>query len=89
MAAEEKLSDEQRCFVVMALACYDTPSAVAAAVKEEFGVVISRQAVQAYDPTKVAGKDVAKPWRDLFKTTRPTIPIIRGGRGDAVALQRG
>ena len=32
MAAEEKLDDAQRRFVVMALACYDTPSAVAAAI---------------------------------------------------------
>lgn len=70
MAAEEKLNDDQRRFVVMALACYDTPSAVAAAVKEEFGVTISRQAVQAYDPTKVAGADLAKAWRDLFEATR-------------------
>jgi hypothetical protein len=57
MPAEEKLNDEQRAFVVTTLACYDTLSAVAAAVKEEFSVVISRQAAQANDPTKVAGKD--------------------------------
>ena len=42
MAAEEKLDDVARTFVVTALACYDTPSAVAALVKEEFDVVISR-----------------------------------------------
>lgn len=67
---EEKLDDAQRTFVVQALACFDTPSEVARSVKEEFGVVVSRQAVQAYDPTKHAGQGLAKPWREMFAATR-------------------
>ena len=71
-------------FIVQAVACYDTPSQVVAAVKEEFGVTILRQQVQAYDPTKHSGRDLAKKWRDLFDATRAKflddasdIPIAR------------
>ena len=65
------LNEEQQAFVVKALACFDTPSTVAAAVKEEFGVTISRQAVYGYDPTKSLGsKQLASKWRELFHKTR-------------------
>lgn len=65
-----KLSEAEKRFIVQALACYDTPSQVAEAVKEEFGTVIDRGHVGCYDPTKAAGKDLAKKWRDLFDATR-------------------
>jgi hypothetical protein len=55
---------------VQALACYDTPSQVAEAVKEEFGLVLDRAHVAVYDPTKASGKDLSKKWRDLFEETR-------------------
>lgn len=65
-----KLSEAEKRFIVQALACYDTPSQVAEAVKEEFGTVIDRGHVGFYDPTKVSGKELAKKWRDLFDATR-------------------
>lgn len=64
------LTEAQKGFIVQALACYDTPTQVAEAVKEEFGIEIGRQQVGAYDPTKVSGKDLARKWRDLFHETR-------------------
>lgn len=66
----DKLSDEARTFVVQQLAMYDPPEMVAKAVKEEFGVTVTRQAIQSYDPTKYAGRQLAKKWRDLFEATR-------------------
>lgn len=66
----DKLSEEARTFVVQQLAMYDPPDMVAKAVKDEFGVAVTRQAVQAYDPTKYAGRQLAKKWRDLFDATR-------------------
>lgn len=57
-------------FVVQALACFDTPTQVAALVKEEFGIVITRQQVATYDPTKVNGRDLSKELRALFEETR-------------------
>jgi len=68
--ARGKLSDTVRTFIVQSLACFDTPSTVVAAVKREFGIVVSPQSVEAYDHTKRAGRDAAKRWRALFEATR-------------------
>lgn len=64
------IPDEIKRFIINALAAFDTPSQVAAAVKEEFGVTVSRQAVEGHDPTKHAGRKLANKWRDLFETAR-------------------
>ena len=64
------LTDTHKRFIVQALACWDTPSQVAEAVKEEFGVDVPRVQVAQYDPTKVAGQKLAKKWVDLFEATR-------------------
>lgn len=64
------LSNDVKAFIVQALACFDTPSQVAAAVKEEFGIEVSRQQCESHDPTKYAGRDLAKRWRVLFDDTR-------------------
>lgn len=66
------LTEDQKTFVVQALACFDTPSQVAQAVKENFGIVVDRRQVECYDPTKAAGKGVAKKFRALFEDTRAT-----------------
>lgn len=72
MAAKSarKLQNEHRAFIVQRVACYDSPREVADAVKEEYGIEITPQAVEVYDPTKRAGRGVAKTWRELFETTR-------------------
>lgn len=64
------LSNEVKAFIVQALACFDTPSQVAAAVREEFGIEVTRQKCEAHDPTKRAGKDLAKRWVVMFEDTR-------------------
>lgn len=70
--AKGKLSEAVKTFVVQSLACFDTPSVVAAAVKKEFGEEITRQAVESYDPNKKAGANLANKWRALFEETRKT-----------------
>lgn len=65
-----KLSEAEKRFIVQALACYDTPTQVVEAVKEEFGTIIERSHVAQYDPSKASGRNVAKKWRDLFDDTR-------------------
>lgn len=79
-----KLTDPVKMAIVQALACFDTPSEVAAAVKEEFGISITRQQVAAYDPTKATCKGLAKKLRAVFEETRKaflndvaTIPIAQ------------
>lgn len=64
------LSDDVKQFIVQALACFDTPKQVSEAVNEEFGLVVPRQQVEKYDPTKHAGKGLSRKWREVFDATR-------------------
>lgn len=69
---EPRLSEEAQVFVVQAVACFDAPSVVAAAVKKEFGFILTPQAVECYDPNKRAGRNISDKWKALFETTRET-----------------
>lgn len=64
------LDDHAKQFIVQALACFDTPSQVVTLVKDELGIDINRQQVQSYDPTRVAGRQLAPKWRAIFEATR-------------------
>jgi hypothetical protein len=64
------LKDDVKAFIVQALACFDKPSQVATAVKEEFKIEVTRQQVESYDPTKYAGRTLNIKWRTLFDDTR-------------------
>lgn len=64
------LTEDLKVFIVQALACYDSPSTVASAVKDQFGVIVSRQQVESYDHTKASSKGVAKKLVALFDETR-------------------
>jgi hypothetical protein len=70
--AAKKLTNEQQAFAVQSLACFDSPKTVADALRKEFGVDITPQTVEAYDPTKRAGAKLAQKWRLLFEETRKT-----------------
>lgn len=67
---EAKLSEEAKIFAVQALACFDSPATVAKAVKDEFGITITRQSIEAYDPYKRAGRNCAAKWKAIFDETR-------------------
>lgn len=64
------LNNEVKAFIVQALACFDTPAQVAASVREEFGIEVTRQQCESHDPTKRSGRDLAKRWVILFEDTR-------------------
>lgn len=68
--ANGKLNDEAKTFIVQALACFDTPSVVAKAVKDEFGIEVTRQLIERYNPTKKAGANLGKKMIALFEETR-------------------
>ncbi|WP_426289055.1 DUF2280 domain-containing protein [Ensifer adhaerens] len=70
--AKAKLSDEVKTYIVQALACFDSPSVVSAAVKKEYGLDVSRQLVESHDPNKKAASGLAPKWRVLFEETRKT-----------------
>ncbi|MFD2756734.1 DUF2280 domain-containing protein [Comamonas terrae] len=78
------LKDDVKLAIVQALACFDTPSQVAEQVKQEFGIVLARQQVAGYDPTKPSGKNLSQKLREVFSRTREafladisTIPIAQ------------
>jgi hypothetical protein len=56
--------------ILTGLACFETPTQVAAAVKEKFGLVLSRQCIEAWHPERAAGARLDAKWRDIFYTTR-------------------
>jgi hypothetical protein len=64
------LAPNVKAFIVQSLACFDTPSQVVEAVKKEFDLQISRQQAESHDPTKFAGRALAKKWIELFHETR-------------------
>lgn len=64
-----RLTEVQKTFVVERLACFRTPTEVVGLVKEIFGVAVSRQQVQVYDPT-VPSTRTPKKWGALFEATR-------------------
>jgi hypothetical protein len=64
------LSSEVKAFIVQALACFDTPSQVAEAVKREFNIDVTRQQVETHDPTKRCSKTLAKRWVEMFHEAR-------------------
>jgi hypothetical protein len=68
--AKAKLSDEVKTYIVQALACFDSPSVVAASVKRELNIEASRQLVESHDPTKKAASGLAPKWKVLFEETR-------------------
>lgn len=80
------ITDEVKTFIIQQVAAFDTPSQVVEAVKAEFGLTVTAQNVQNYDPTKYAGRKLAKRWRVLFEKSRKafqedisTIPIANKG----------
>ena len=64
------LSDEVKLFIVQSVARFDSPASVAEAVNLEFGITISRQQVEKYDPTKRAGAGLSEKHKTLFSATR-------------------
>jgi hypothetical protein len=56
--------------ILQGLACFDTPEQVAASVKVNFGLVLTRQRIEAWHPERRAGAKLGKRWRELFYETR-------------------
>jgi hypothetical protein len=65
-----KLSDNVKFFIVQGLACFDTPTQVSKAVKEEFGLEVPRPQIQLYDPTSIVGRALSKKYTEIFHSTR-------------------
>jgi len=66
------LSDPVKLRIVQALACFDTPSQAAKDIKAEFGLDVSPQQCEAYDPNKRSGNRLSDKYRQIFAETRKT-----------------
>ncbi len=67
-ASMPKLTDEIKEFIVKRHACYETPSRIAAAVRNNFGIDIDRRRVFDYNPA--GSRPPAQRWIDLHAVTR-------------------
>jgi len=66
------LTENVKLRIVQALACFDTPSQAAKAIKEEFGLPVTPQQCEAYDPNKRSGNRLSDKYRQIFAETRKT-----------------
>ena len=86
-----RLRKAEKVFIVRSLAQFMTPTEVANDIKEKFSLDVSLQQVEYYDPTKVAGANLAQEFVDLFNEARkeylaqPLHNIV--GANDIVQLQ--
>jgi hypothetical protein len=65
-----KLSPEQKAYVVRRLASYHTPTEIQRDLKELFGIEISVQAVNHYHADRIGYDNLAPCWKELFWETR-------------------
>jgi hypothetical protein len=56
--------------ILTELACFESPTKVAASVKEKFGLDLSRQRIEAWHPERAAGARLTTAWREVFYATR-------------------
>ncbi|RRA01120.1 DUF2280 domain-containing protein [Burkholderia cepacia] len=64
------LPEPVKARIVQGLACFDSPSHVARDILAEFGLVVTPQHCESYDPTKAAGAKVGKKRRAAFEAIR-------------------
>ena len=65
-----RLRKEVQTYIVRSLAQFNTPQETVVLVKEEFGIDVTRQQCEAYDPTKRTGKDLSASLKKEFEETR-------------------
>ena len=85
------LKKEIKLFIVRSLAVFNTPTETVELVNQEFGVIVTKQQCEKYDPTKRAGENLSEELKIDFEKTREmflgkpeSIPIANL----AVRLQR-
>lgn len=71
-----RLSYRIKYFIVVRLAHGDTLNEVVTDVKKEFGIEVTRQQCEAYDPTKRIAVNLGEKWKTLFWTERKKQQMI-------------
>lgn len=70
MAQSEQLPSAVKREIVQRLAEFQGLTEIARTIKEAHGLELRPQNIQYYDPTKVAGRELAADLKELFTTTR-------------------
>jgi hypothetical protein len=85
------LKKEIKLYIVRSLAVFNTPTETVELVNQEYGVAVTKQQCEKYDPTKRAGENLSEELKKDFEKTREmflgkpeSIPIANL----AVRLQR-
>jgi hypothetical protein len=64
------LSDDVKVGIVTALACFDSPKQVIEDARARYGITLTYQQVDFYNPSSKNGQRLAVRYKDLFKVTR-------------------
>lgn len=64
------LKKEVKLFIVRSLAVFNTPTETAELVNQEYGIKVTKQQCEKYDPTKRAGENLSEELRVDFEKTR-------------------
>ncbi|MEQ1599825.1 MAG: DUF2280 domain-containing protein [Methylotenera sp.] len=65
-----QLKEHIKLFIIQHLACFDTPSEVVSAVKDEFGIDLNRSHIALYDPTNHSGRELGVKLKKFFYDKR-------------------
>lgn len=65
-----QLKKEVKLFIVRSLAIFNTPTETAELVYQEFGLKVTRQNCEKYDPTKRTAQNLSQELKDEFFATR-------------------
>ncbi|NUG01987.1 DUF2280 domain-containing protein [Acinetobacter oleivorans] len=65
-----RLNKRVKLYIVRSLATYETPTETAKGVQEEFGIEVTKQQCEAYDPTKKTGQDLSEEFKAEFYRVR-------------------
>lgn len=66
MVEMARITKKVKLFIVRMLAEFETPTETSKTVKNIFGLEVSPQQCEAYDPTKRTGQDLSQELRDKF-----------------------
>lgn len=64
------LKKEVKLYIVRSLAVFNTPSETVELVHQEYGVKVTKQQCEKYDPTKRSGENLSEELRIDFEKTR-------------------
>lgn len=65
-----KLPEEAKAYIVTELACFEKLSKVVDEVEKRFGIKITPQAAERYNPTRAQSRNLSKQLKLLFEETR-------------------